>query len=377
MLRLLLFVAIVALIFLPFNWVALRQLRRIHPRRKKWILGAAIAGNLMWPFFPAMRYFNDFSRVVRSLLGPLWWGWAMFAVIYTLFVVVMLLVWLPFRKRRPFAEFAHTPSRVLLVLLIVGFFAGWYQAVVPLRVEPVTMRVAGLTQPVRIALMGDLHTGMFTRPSRLTKIFSTASALRPDVVLIAGDLIDDDPYYVPKLLDGTRALASSIPLYAVFGNHEMYGDPGDVQARLRGSRIRLLVNEGVALKGLWIAGLSDRDASQTNDPQERVQFRPDLDKALAGRPSSAVPIVLAHNPFVMEDVRKRGVPVVLCAHTHGGQFGYRPWGISLAGLFLKHHMGWYDEPPTQLYINTGTGYWWFPFRLGMTPEITLIELRPR
>jgi uncharacterized protein len=374
MLRMLLFVSLIALIFLPFNWVALRQLRRIHPRRKRWILGAAIAGNLMWLFFPAMQFSNGFSRVTRAVLGPVWWGWTMFAVIYTLFVLVMLLVWLPFRRRRPFAELAHGPSRVLLVILALGFIAGYVQAIVPLRVERVTIRVPNLAQPARLVLLGDLHTGLFTRPSRLTRIFATASALQPDAVLIAGDLIDDDPYYVPKLLEGTRPLAANIPLYAVFGNHEMYGNPGDVYDRLQGSRIRMLVNEGVALRGLWIAGVSDRDAGQTQDEQQRVRFRPDLDKALAGRPVKSVPVVLAHNPLMLDEIRKRGVPVALCAHTHGGQFGYRPWGFSLAGVFLKHHMGYYNVPPTQLYINTGTGYWWFPFRLGMTPEITLIEL---
>ena len=377
MLRLLIFVGVVLVIFLPFNWVAIRHLRRIHPRRKKAILVAAILGNLIWPFFPAMRYFNDFSRAVRAVLGPLWWGWTMFAVVYTLFVLVMLLVWLPFRRRRPFAEFAHTPSRVYILLLIVGFIAGYIQAIVPLRVERVTIRVPNLTEPARIALMGDLHVGLFTRPSRLTKIFGTATSLQPDAVLIAGDLIDDDPHFVPKLLAGTQALAPQIPIYAVFGNHEMYGNPGKVYDGLAGSRIRLLVNEGVALKGAWIAGVSDRDASQTNDPAQRARFRPDLPKALAGRPPASVPVVLVHNPLFLEEVRKAGVPVALCAHTHGGQFGYRPWGLSLAGVFLRHHMGHYDVPPTQLYINTGTGYWWFPFRLGMTPEITLIELQPR
>lgn len=377
MLRLLLFVAIVALIFLPFNWVAIRQLRRIHPRRKKWILTAAIAGNLLWPFFPVMRASTDFSRLVRAVLGPVWWGWSMFEVVYTFFVLVLLLAWLPFRKRRPFAQFAHIPSRTFLVLLAIGFLAGYYQALVPLRVERVTIPVAGLAQPVRLVLLGDLHTGLFTRPSRLTRIFATVTALQPDAALIAGDLIDDDAYFVPKLLRGTEALANDIPLYAVFGNHEMYGDPAEAYARFQGSRIRILLNEGVALRGVWVAGVSDRDARSTDDPQQRIRFRPDLGKALAGRPPSTVPIVLAHNPAIFDEVRKNNIPVVLCAHTHGGQFGYRPWGLSLAGLFLKHHMGYYDEPPTQLYINTGTGYWWFPFRLGMTPEITLIELQPR
>ena len=373
MLRVLIFLSIALLLFLPFNWITVRQLLRIHPRRKRWIAGAATAGNLMWPFFPLLRSSTDFSRVTRAVLGPMWFGWTCFAILYAAFIFLVLLAWIPFRSRA-FAAFARWPSRVFLVTLIAGFVAGVVQCLVPLRVERVTMRVANLQQPVRLVLLADLHVGLFTRPSRLTRIFATASALQPDAVLLAGDLIDDDPHFVPKLLDGTRALASNVPLYAVFGNHEMYGDPFVAQERLKGSRIRLLVNEGVALRDLWIAGVSDPAARQR--PEEK-NLLPDLAKALAAKPATSVPIVLAHQPVILEEARKRGVPVALCAHTHGGQLGFRPWRISLAGLFLRYHMGYYDVPPTQLYINTGTGYWLFPFRLGMTPEITVVELQPR
>ena len=370
-LRFLIFLAVILLLFLPFNWLAVRQLLRIHPRRRRWIVGAAVAGNLMWPFFPLLRSFTDFSRVTRAILGPIWFGWTSFCVLYSIFLFLVLLVWLPFARRSNFAEVARRPSRVFLVTIVVGFLAGWWQAVVPLRVERVTIRVPGLTKPARLALMGDLHVGLFTRPSRLTKIFATAGAEKPDAVLIAGDLIDDDPHFVPKLLDGTRALAPQIPLLAVFGNHEMYGDPVAVLEGMRGSRIRVLVNEGFPLHGLWIAGVSDPAA---RDVPEAKRFTPDLRKALAGRPPSSIPVVLAHQPKVLSEARSLGVPVALCAHTHGGQLGFRPLRMSLAGLFLRYHMGLYDVPPTQMYINTGTGYWLFPFRLGMTPEITILEL---
>jgi predicted MPP superfamily phosphohydrolase len=368
--RALIFLAIALLVFLPFNWLTVRQLLRIHPRRKRWIVAAAVAGNLMWPFFPLVRSFTGFSRATRSVLGPVWFGWTCFAILYSAFLFLVLIAWGVFARRRRFADFASWPSRVFLAAIMAGFAVGCWQALVPLRVERVTIRVPNLKQPVRLALMGDLHVGLFTRPSRLTKIFATAGAEHPDAVLIAGDLIDDDPYFVPKLLDGTRALAPEVPLLAVFGNHEMYGDPAAALADLRGSRIRVLLNEGVALRELWIAGVSD-PAGPVGTP-----FRPDLAKALAGRPAASVPLVLAHQPRVLEEARKAGVPVVLCAHTHGGQLGFRPWHLSLAGLFLPYHMGLYDVPPTHIYVNTGTGYWLFPFRLGMTPEITVIELRP-
>lgn len=371
LLRLLIFLGVALLIFLPFNWLTVRQLLRIHPRRQRWIAGAAIAGNLMWPFFPLLRSFTDFGRATRAILGPVWFGWTAFALLYSLFLFLVLIAWALFARQREFAELARGPSRVFLVVLLVGFVIGFYQALVPLRVERVTIRVPNLGQPVRLALMGDLHVGLFTRPSRLEKIFATASAERPDALLIAGDLIDDDPHFVPKLLAGTRALAPEIPLYGVLGNHEMYGDPAAVVRRLQGSRMRLLVNEGATVGGVWIAGVSDPAARDVPDAK---RYTPDLRKALAGRPPASIPVVLAHQPKILEEARRLGIPVALCAHTHGGQLGFRPLRWSLAGLFLPYHMGLYDIPPTQLYINTGTGYWLFPFRLGMTPEITIIDV---
>jgi predicted MPP superfamily phosphohydrolase len=261
-------------------------------------------------------------------------------------------------------------------MVILGSLIGFYQAIVPLRVEQVPVRIANLPPSLhgtRLAVLGDLHVGLFTRPSRLDQIFMTTASLKPDAVLIAGDMIDDDPYFVRKLLAGLQPLPATIPIAAVLGNHEMYGAPQEVIARLRGSRIRLLVNEGFPLRDLWIAGVSDRAATQM--PNLKA-FTPNLAKALTGKPANAIAIALSHQPTIIADARKHALPLAICAHTHGGQLGIRPLGWSLAGVFLPYHMGLYDVPPTQLYVNTGTGYWLVPFRLGMTPEITLIELRP-
>jgi uncharacterized protein len=373
--RLLIFFAVAILLFLPFNWLAYRQLLRIHPRRRRIVLALVIAGNLMWPFFLLMRSFNDVARITRAVLGPMWFAWTSFTLVYAGVLLLILMAWIPFRRRRPFAEFARWPSRVFLSIVLIGGVIGVYQALVPLRVERVPVRIANLPPSLhgtRIALLGDLHVGLFTRPSRLDRIFSTTASLQPDLVMIAGDLVDDDPHFVPKLLAGTRTLPPSIPLLAVLGNHEIYGNPQAIIAGLHGSRIRLLINEGIAFRELWIAGVGDRASAQM--PATR-QYAPDLPKALSGKPANAIALALSHQPTIIDDARKHAVPIALSAHTHGGQFGFRPLRWSLAGVFLPYHMGLYDLAPTQLYINTGTGYWLLPFRLGMTPEITLIELQ--
>lgn len=369
--RALAFLGIALVIFAPFNFVTIRQLLRIHPHRRRWILAAAVIGNLMWPFFLVLRDLTPFSRMARAILGPPWFAWTSLAILYTALMLLVLLAWIPFRKRR-FAGFARWPSRVFLSLGLVGSVVGFYQALVPLRVERVPILLENLpaeAEGMRIAVMSDLHVGLFTRPSRLEKIFTTARALDPDATVILGDMIDDDPHFVPKLLDGTAALGPDIPLLAVLGNHEIYGDPRQVISGLRGSRIRLLVNEWVPLRSVTFAGLGEYGVSRT--PEHRA-LGPDVDRALAG---ASFPIVLSHQPKAFYETRAKNVPLTIAGHTHGGQCGIRPLGLSLAGAFLEYHMGLYRYSTSQLYINTGTGYWLVPFRLGMTPEITLIELR--
>jgi uncharacterized protein len=334
------------------------------------VIALIVIGNVMWVFFPILNARTDFSRFVRALFGPQWFAWTCFAILYAMFALLLAIVWIPFRTRMPFARFARSPSRLFLWSTLFALVTGVWNALVPLRIERVPI-VANGAPPFRIALISDLHTGLFSRRSRLEKIFATAAAQRPDVILLAGDNIDDDPIFTAKLLAATRVLDPRIPLLAVLGNHEMYGQPNEVIEHLRGSRIRLLVNEGVPINGFWIAGISDFAA--------RIpKLAPDLDAALRGR-NGAFPIVLAHQPKAFAEAMKRGLPLTLCGHSHGGQCAFRPLHWSLAGVFLPYHMGLYRRGASQLYVNTGTGYWLFPWRfgIGISPEITIVEIGRR
>ncbi|HEY3055766.1 MAG TPA: metallophosphoesterase [Thermoanaerobaculia bacterium] len=359
--RVVLFILIAVVVLGMFNALAIWTLLRVHPRRKGAIITAAIIGNLMWLFFPLLMTLTPLGRLTRAVFGPPWFAWTCFAILYSVIIGAFSLGG---------ARFARWPSRVFLSLTIIGSLAGFYEAIVPLRVERVPIYLNNLpaaAEGTRIALLADLHVGLFTRPSRLRQFFETTRALRPDIVILAGDLVDDDPYFTPKLLAATRFLDPRTPLLAVLGNHEMYGDPDRAIAALRGSRIQLLVNDGASIGPLWIAGLSDY-AAQT------PRLRPNLTEALARRGTN-FPVLIAHQPRAFDEARRMSLPLTLVAHTHGGQLGIRPLGWSLAGVFLPYHMGWYRRGAAQLYVNTGTGFWLVPFRLGMTGEITVIELR--
>jgi hypothetical protein len=242
------FVLISLAIFGALNAITISQLVRLHPRRKSIVIALAILCNLMWLFLPWLNARTDFSRAVRAVFGPPWFAWLCFVLVYP---VVAFLA---------YVTKSVWPSRIFLWATLISIPIGAYTALVPLDVERVPIEVPG-APAARIAIIADLHTGLFTRPSRLRQIFATTASLQPDVVLLAGDLIDDDPCFIPKLLDGLRPLPPTTPVLAVLGNHEMYGAPFEVIERLRGSRVRLLVNEGAGVGGLWIAGISDYAAS--------------------------------------------------------------------------------------------------------------------
>ena len=103
---------------------------------------------------------------------------------------------------------------------------------------------------------------------------------------------------------------------------------------------------------------------------------PDFDKALEGKPAGAVTVLLAHQPQGFKDAWERKVELTLSGHTHGGQIGFKALNWSLAKLFMKYHMGLFQEGECQLYVTPGTGYWALPVRFGLTPEVSLIELQP-
>lgn len=369
---------LVILFFVALNGLIWVSLTRLHPTRRRLIAVLFVAGNLLWPVLPFILSdrTSPTIRVVRALLGPPWFTWLLFILLYSLFVLIVGATWIPFRSRIGFTRFGRWPSRIFLMGTVFFCLIGLYSALVPLRIErPVvaSASVPAALNGTKIALLSDLHVGLFSRRSRLEKISSVVTSEKPDLVLLSGDLIDDDPFFVPKLLEGLSEIDA--PILAVLGNHEIYGDPHRVIEQMKGSKIRLLLNEGYELRrgtsSLWIAGITDYAATQRGRPE----LKPDLKRALIGRPQGAYTIALAHQPKVFADARALGIPLSLCGHTHGGQFGIRALGFSLAGLFLPYHMGMYEVDGMKLYINTGTGFWVVPLRTGMTPEITIVTLR--
>ena len=259
---------------------------------------------------------------------------------------------------------------------------GWgiYTALVPLhlsRFNIVLPRLPASFNGFKIAIGSDFHIGLFSRTQRLTQIFETMAAYQPDLVVLLGDLTDDDAFYIPKLLKGIEVLDPHLPILGILGNHDIYGDPHSAIQQLAHSRVHLLINEGFEFKknaeSIWIAGISDYAA--TYFEKLRPHLVPDFNRTLAHKPPSSPTILLAHQPKAFHESIKRHIELTLCGHTHGGQLGFPFLNWTIVKPFITWDRGLFQNQGSQLLVTSGVGYWGAPFRLGLQPELVFLNLQ--
>ncbi|MCR6033671.1 metallophosphoesterase [Nocardioides sp. zg-579] len=221
----------------------------------------------------------------------------------------------------------------------------------------------------RVVLVTDLHVGVVHGEAWTRRVVDLVNVQDPDLVVLAGDLVDGRERYTGPDLDPLADLDAPLGVVAVSGNHEI--ETGDARAyldRLERLGVTVLRNEQVTLtRGgdpLVVAGVHDEIG--TDD------LEPDPDAALAGtRPEDFV-VYVAHEPRQL--VADRGVDLQLSGHTHGGQIWPFGWLVPLqqpttAGVDVVDGV--------TVVTSRGVGTSGPPVRTGAAPEITVLTLRSR
>ncbi len=264
---------------------------------------------------------------------------------------------------------------ICALLLFLGIFGSRLLVVrnVEAFVENLPVEFDGTT----LAQLSDLHIGPQTSKRFLKRVAETVRALKPDIIAVTGDLIDDRPEDVNDYAESLGDMHAPLGVYVVPGNHEVYAGWNAVRNGLRTKNLgNILVNDSSLLR----IGAATIAIVGTGDPAGGMRgaganVAPDLDQAFAKVPANTITIALAHNPGLWVAIQQRGVALTLSGHTHWGQFSIPAVNWSFASPWLKHSMGAYHEGKSLLYISPGTGFWGVPFRLGAWPEITLFTLR--
>ena len=227
----------------------------------------------------------------------------------------------------------------------------------------------------RIVQLSDIHIGPILDRRFIHSIVEKTNALKPDLVVITGDLVDGAPDVIGRDVAGLMGLKSRYGTYFVTGNHEYYSDAAAWLKALGDMGIRTLMNERVRIgdKGPGGASFDLCGIPDTRAGRFISSHTPDLKRALQGRDIERESVLLAHRPNPIVDAAQHGIGLQLSGHTHGGQL----WPITIAArLVHPYNAGLHRHNDlTQIYVSRGTGFWGPPMRILAPAEITTLVLK--
>lgn len=243
---------------------------------------------------------------------------------------------------------------------------------------------------LRIIHISDLHIGSFFNNYEAVNYgIEKINALNPDIIMFTGDMVNNVASELDGWIPHLSKLKAKHGKYSIFGNHD-YGDyvhfssSAEKAANLEQLKqhhkdmgFQLLLNEKVSFS---LDGSDDFEIiGIENWGQGGFSQYGDLTKAMNGSDDKKFQLLLSHDPshWDAEVLGKTNIDLTLAGHTHGMQFGVKIPGWmkwSPAQYRYPRWGGLYTEKKQHLYVNRGFGYIGFPGRIGMPPEITLLEL---
>ncbi|TXK70641.1 metallophosphoesterase [Paenibacillus sp. N3.4] len=257
-------------------------------------------------------------------------------------------------------------------LLLIVMLRGSYNARSPIiRKYDITVpKKAGDWEQLRVAVASDIHLGSIVGNRHLRRLVEQVNRMKPDLILLPGDVIDDDikPFIHYDMGTTMRELKAPLGIYAVLGNHEYIGGhiPAFVE-QMKKIGIRVLMDETVHIaERLYVVGRKDKAAERSVDGRKPLI-------ALMDNVDTREPvIVMDHQPYHLDKAAEAGADVMLSGHTHRGQM--MPNHLITKRLF-ELDWGYLRKGNLHAIVSSGYGTWGPPIRIGSRSEIIELTIR--
>ena len=260
-----------------------------------------------------------------------------------------------------------------IILLVILFIWGSYNAWSPiLRTYPVHIsKQAGVNRKLTIAVASDIHLGNIVGNRHLKRLIKGINQMKPDLILLPGDIIDDsiEPFMRNTMANSLKQLHAKYGVYAVLGNHEYYG--GNIEQYIKEMSligIQVLRDETVTIENadIIVAGRKDKSA-ESMDQEGRIS----IDKLLEHLDQSKPIIVMDHQPYGFQQAAEAGADILLCGHTHRGQFAPNHW---ITRRLFELDWGYMRKQSMHVVVSSGFGTWGPPIRLASRSEIIRLDV---
>lgn len=264
--------------------------------------------------------------------------------------------------RLPFTQFAAVGAAFLVVFIAWGSWRAFSPVV---RNETVVTQKLAQGEHYKIVLVSDIHLGRELGYKYSSGLVDLVNAQRPDMVLIAGDIMDERLKYIAEenSIEPLSRLKAPLGVYAAFGNHDYLDGPKELRALLEANKVHVLTDESTVVDGkLKITGLHDYRVSTSVVPLQ--QLSEGNDKYYS--------VLIDHQPRRIDAAEAAGYDMYVAGHTHTGQLF--PNRLVTKKMY-KLDYGLKQFGSLTAIVSNGYGFWGPPVRTELKPEIVVIDLQ--
>lgn len=256
------------------------------------------------------------------------------------------------------------PFMMAVLITVYGFY---HARQVYIKHYDVSYGRTTKNQNKKIVLLSDIHAGGYVDRQQLHKIVEKVNQQKPDMIILAGDTFDQDAfdcYSRESVKKELVSLHAHDGVFAVLGNHDPISFRQDIREFFEDAGIRLIIDEQIETEDFVLIG---RDDVLGNPKRKR------LGELIEKNTSDKFQIVIDHNPIGIDEAIQNHVDLVLCGHTHKGQF-FPATLFTQMTYGKKGNYGHYKTLETHSVVSSGVGYFELPMRLGTNSEIVVLNM---
>ena len=323
-------------------------------------------------FIIAMLGRNSLPLAVQKILylpGTVWLGMMLYLLLFFFLTDIIYFVnrffhYLPSTVKKNYRKIQVISGYILVICLAVY---GNYQFRNPQVVEQKISiaKKAGDYKRLKVVGVSDLHLGVANDKKRLEQYVRLINDQHPDLIIIAGDLIDNNvpPLEKERMWETLNKLKAPLGTYFCMGNHEYISGIEAGLKFLRKTNMHLLIDTSVVINNsIQIIG---------RDDEQRSRNRKSLKDLVKDTDTSLPLLLLDHKPYHLNEAEENGIDLQFSGHTHNGQIF--PGNLVVKQMYELPH-GYKQKGNTHYYVSSGLGLWGPPFRIGTRSEVVVFDV---
>jgi len=330
-----------------------------------------IASKILFKYIPSIVY----DALVW--VGSFWFAFFVYLLLSVFIIDILRLInyqihFFPQFITDNYLHAKHITGLVVFLislLTILGGFINTRTVIIKELHLNLPKKMSGLNE-LNAVLVSDIHLSPINGEKFLEGIVNKINALNPDIIFVAGDLVDDKASHLEKSKIGPALLKlkSKYGSYACTGNHEYINGGTECVNYMKELGLKVLPDSAVKINGdFYVIGRNDRAVKQFDG-----NGRKSLEEILSGVDKNFPLILMDHTPFGLDEAEKNGIDLQLSGHTHHGQMFP---GNLITKMVYEISSGYLKKNNTQYYVSCGAGTWGPPVRIASRSEIVNLKIK--